>query len=110
MSDQKPPRGIWYEASKNRWRVRLYKNKRSHLAGYYPTYERALEVYTKLKNHLMKSTQNGGNSATVVEQKSIIEHLLYPLMIEADANRQAQLIKDNCNQAPYNTNNEHNIS
>lgn len=48
----KLPRGIWYEAPKKRYRVRLYRNKVPFLAGYYKTLEEAEEALQLLKQHL----------------------------------------------------------
>ena len=48
------PKGIWYEKSRNRYRVKLYKNATPHLAGYFRTPAEALQAYHKLKNKLNK--------------------------------------------------------
>ena len=46
------PRGIYYEESKRRYRVRLYKNKVPHLKGYYRTLEDALIGLAELKERI----------------------------------------------------------
>ena len=49
---KKFPRGIWFEADPGRYRVRLYRNKVSHLQGYYPTEELAIVALNELKDKL----------------------------------------------------------
>lgn len=51
---KKLPRGIWYEAKYNRYRVRLYRNKVPHLIGYFPTEEAAVKALEILKERLKK--------------------------------------------------------
>jgi hypothetical protein len=45
---EKLPRGIWYEAEKNRYRVRKYRNSKSYLV-YCGTEEEAREVLIRIK-------------------------------------------------------------
>ena len=42
MSNHKTPRGVWYEADRDRWRVRRYRNNKAYLAGYYATKHEAV--------------------------------------------------------------------
>ena len=42
------PRGIWYERSKNRYRVRRYRNHVTYLAGYFSTEEEAMAALAEL--------------------------------------------------------------
>jgi len=46
------PRGIWYEAPKQRFRVRKYHNKVAYLKGYYRTYAEALVALEELEEYL----------------------------------------------------------
>lgn len=48
------PTGVWYEAPKNRYRVRLYKNGIPYLRGYYSTMDAALDALMTLKAILNK--------------------------------------------------------
>ena len=43
------PQGIWYEESRNRWRVKLVQDKRLLHRGYYKTYDEALVVWKRVK-------------------------------------------------------------
>lgn len=45
-------KGIWYEAERDRYRVRLYRNNVPYLAGYYPTYPAAVAAWIKLRQKL----------------------------------------------------------
>jgi hypothetical protein len=45
------PVGIWYEAPRSRYRVRLYRNQRAWVS-YYPTEVAARAAYAKLKAEL----------------------------------------------------------
>lgn len=46
------PKGIWYEKSRNRYRVRLYRNQTPYLGGYYKTIPEALHALAQLKQDL----------------------------------------------------------
>jgi hypothetical protein len=46
------PAGIWWDAKKNRYRVRLYKNRVSHLCGYFKTFHQATKALQELKVRL----------------------------------------------------------
>lgn len=48
----KLPTGVWYDAPNRRYRVRLYRNHRMYLAGYYPTLDEALGAHAELKRRL----------------------------------------------------------
>lgn len=52
MTTEQLPRGIWYEAAKQRFRVRKYHNKVAYLWGYYRTYEEAKEALKELEAYL----------------------------------------------------------
>ena len=52
MSTTALPRGIWFEAERNRYRVRLYRNGRSYLR-YRDTLEDALTAYEELSRQLV---------------------------------------------------------
>ena len=45
-------RGIWFESTRKRWRVRLYKNHTTYLGGYYPTRAEAERAHAELKDKL----------------------------------------------------------
>lgn len=46
------PPGIWWDNQKRRFRVRLYKNRVGHLAGYFDTFHRATKALEALKRRL----------------------------------------------------------
>jgi hypothetical protein len=46
---QKTKPGIWFEANRNRYRVRLYKGKKVNHLSYHATYAQALAAYNKVK-------------------------------------------------------------
>lgn len=48
MPTQKLPRGLWFDAERNRWRVRLWRNTKMFIS-YHDTYEEALSAHTALK-------------------------------------------------------------
>lgn len=48
----KLPKGIWYEVSKRRFRVRRYHNKVTYLKGYYRTFDRAAAALHELNEEL----------------------------------------------------------
>jgi hypothetical protein len=52
MTEEKLPRGIWYEAPKRRFRVRKYHNKVSYLKGYYRTFSEAQDALQELEDEL----------------------------------------------------------
>lgn len=48
----KPPRGLWFDEGKQRWRVRLYRNGRAYLPrpdAFFEKYDEALAAHTALK-------------------------------------------------------------
>ena len=49
---QKLPKGIWYEAGRQRYRVRLYRNNTKYPGGYYRTLDEALVAREELKTKL----------------------------------------------------------
>lgn len=51
MSTTPIPRGIWFEADRNRYRIRRYRNGRSYLR-YRGTLEEALTAYQELSREL----------------------------------------------------------
>ena len=51
MSTTTLPRGIWFEADRNRYRIRLYRNGRPYLK-YRDTLEAALTAYQELSREL----------------------------------------------------------
>lgn len=51
MSTAPPPRGIWFEADRNRYRIRRYRNGRSYVR-YRDTLEAALTAYQELSQQL----------------------------------------------------------
>ena len=46
------PRGIWFEAAKNRYRVRKYRNRIPYLIGYFPTLAEAQAALSQLDEKL----------------------------------------------------------
>ena len=46
------PQGVWFEAERNRYRVRLYKHKRVGFRAYFPTLEQALAAYEQKRHEL----------------------------------------------------------
>ena len=53
----KLPKGIYYERSKHRWRVRLYKAGTVVHLSYYKSFPEALENYQKAKDIQRESKQ-----------------------------------------------------
>jgi hypothetical protein len=45
----KLPRGIWYEETRERYRVRIYQNKRVFHLSYHRTLNEALNIYHRIK-------------------------------------------------------------
>jgi hypothetical protein len=67
------PRGIWYEAHKKRYRVRLYRNHVPHLKGYYATREEAelaLEELRTALREIPKRRKRGEGSEEPVHEAS----------------------------------------
>lgn len=52
FTSHKLPRGVWYEADRKRYRVRLYHNNVCYHAGYYRTLDAAIKAYESLKAKL----------------------------------------------------------
>lgn len=48
------PRGIWYEAERNRYRVRLYRNKIPYLVGYYRSLPDAQDALENLRGKIQR--------------------------------------------------------
>ena len=48
VSNHKIPRGVWYEADRDRWRVRRYRNNKAYLAGYFATKHEAVLALASL--------------------------------------------------------------
>ena len=46
------PRGIWYEADRDRYRVRLYRNKIPYLVGYYRSLPDAEQALSNLRTKI----------------------------------------------------------
>lgn len=59
------PRGIWYERSRKRYRVRLYRNHTTHHAGYFDTEEEAQVALDQLKDKLAKIPKRKRNAKVV---------------------------------------------
>ena len=53
----RPPRGVWYEASNQRWRVRRYRNRKAFLVGYFDTLAEALSAHSQLDTQLQTIPQ-----------------------------------------------------
>lgn len=49
-----PPRGLWYEAKRNRWRVRLYKQRHLCHLSYHSSYADAVETLHQAKRNRPK--------------------------------------------------------
>jgi len=45
INSDKPPAGIFFDKERQRWRVRLYKQRRVVHLTYHPSYQKALEQY-----------------------------------------------------------------
>lgn len=56
------PKGLWYEARYERYRVRLYQAGRAYLAGYYPTEREARSALRKLQERLKTQPRTPGIS------------------------------------------------
>lgn len=54
MPPTRIPRGIWYEAPRKRWRVRLYQNKQAFLIGYFTSYKAAHEAWLHARTRLAR--------------------------------------------------------
>lgn len=84
------PRGIWYEAPKQRFRVRKYHNKVAYLKGYYPTFSEALIALEELEDYLSTIPKErkdrrrtlvhrptlGGTAASIRERQSTDPNIL----------------------------------
>ena len=84
------PRGIWYEAPKQRFRVRKYHNKVAYLKGYYRTFEEAQVALAELEEYLSTIPKErkdrrrrlvsrptlGGTAASIRERQSIDPNIL----------------------------------
>lgn len=84
------PRGIWYEAPKQRFRVRKYHNKVAYLKGYYRTFEEAQVALVELEAYLSTIPKErkdrrrkpvsrptlGGTAASIRERQSIDPNIL----------------------------------
>jgi hypothetical protein len=46
----KLPRGVWFERNRNRYRVRIYKNKQVFHISYHRTLGEALSIFNRIKN------------------------------------------------------------
>lgn len=62
----KLPRGIWYEADRDRYRVRLYRNTVPYLVGYYKTRDEACEALSGLRGRLQKTPKRRHSHAQAV--------------------------------------------
>lgn len=51
---EKPPRGIWYEAERRRWRVRVYRRNRIVFCNYARSFPAALTMWRAAKEHQNK--------------------------------------------------------
>jgi len=84
------PRGIWYEAPKQRFRVRKYHNKVAYLKGYYPTFIEAQAALDELEEYLLTIPKErkdrrrklvshptlGATAASIRERQSIDPNIL----------------------------------
>lgn len=61
------PRGVWFEAAKNRYRVRRYRNHITYLAGYYPTAEQAIAALKELDEFLDSIPRERRSSDSTVQ-------------------------------------------
>lgn len=52
MGGSQLTRGLWYEATRKRWRVRLYRNHTSFHAGYFDTRAEAEAALVELKRKI----------------------------------------------------------
>jgi len=56
MNGEKIP-GIWYEAGRDRWRVKIVRDRKLLQRSYHKTYEEALTTWTEVqKNYRSKLT------------------------------------------------------
>lgn len=63
MAAEPLPRGIWYEAARDRYRVRLYRNKIPYLVGYYKTRCEAESALLGLRSKIKGITKHRHNVA-----------------------------------------------
>lgn len=49
------PRGLWYEAPRKRWRVRLYKKRHLCHLSYHASYEEAIEALSAARRNRPKA-------------------------------------------------------
>ena len=66
MSGQ--PAGLWFEENRNRWRVRLYKNKKVFWLSYHDTEDEALSTLDRVK--ALRSRYRGLNTKGPVSEPS----------------------------------------
>lgn len=57
------PRGVWYEADRDRYRVRLYRNKIPYLVGYYKTQADAEAALAGLRSKIQTIRKHRHNAA-----------------------------------------------
>ncbi len=72
--DKQLPRGVWFEAKYNRYRVRLYRYKRAFLKGYFKEEADALTGLAELQDYLAKLTKDDVAKLTMsaAEQGKVI--------------------------------------
>ena len=72
------PRGVWYEPSRDRYRVRLYRNHKTYRAGYFDNLEDALKAFEELRemvNKIPKNKRNYRSSGRVPQANDVADML-----------------------------------
>lgn len=70
MNTQPRVPGIWFEKNRNRWRVKIVRNKAILHRSYHSSYEEAYEVWLEVKKEIRQSTPLciKGRELTVIER------------------------------------------
>lgn len=63
-----PVRGIWYEKSRDRWRVKLYRSGELIERSYHKTYELAFEAWKNAK---------ASDKDVIAHEREVINRFLY---------------------------------
>lgn len=72
---QHMPRGLWYEESRQRYRVRLYRNQRCY-QSYFKTYDEAIKKYEEIQKRISKIPKKHTTPiGSVLHKKASIESL-----------------------------------
>lgn len=64
MSEESPPRGIWYEEKRARWRVKLALNGAIYHRSYHKTYDEAYAVWERIKKEIRNKATAPVHEAT----------------------------------------------